>query len=202
MLAAALERVKKGSKIIVASYGNGSDAVLFTARENFPFSKSIGVSKKMSYRKYLAFRELLPVEKGMRGEDIAPTPVSVLWRNRREILALVGSKCRKCGTPQYPSQRVCVACRSQDLEPYRFADRRGRIFSLTEDYLAFSINPPAIYGIIDFEGGGRYWFDITDCELGELKVGMPVRMSFRRKDFDPRRRVYNYFWKAVPEVEG
>ncbi|WP_456330059.1 hydroxymethylglutaryl-CoA synthase family protein [Archaeoglobus sp.] len=202
MLAAALEKVENGSKIIVASYGSGSDAVLFTAKENFPLSETTGVSKKMPYRKYLAFRELLPVEKGMRGEEVAPTPVSVLWRNRREILALVGSKCRKCGTPQYPSQRVCVACQSQDLEPYRFADKKGKIFSFTEDYLAFSVNPPAIYGIIDFEGGGRYWFDITDCEQGELKVGMPVGMSFRRRDFDPRRRVYNYFWKAVPEVRG
>ena len=202
MLAAILEKAERDDKIIIASYGSGSDAVMFTAKENFPFSESIRVRKKMPYKKYIAFRELLPVEKGMRGEEVAPTPVSVLWRNRREILALVGSRCRNCGTPQYPSQRVCVACQSQDLEPYRFADKKGKIFSFTEDYLAFSINPPAIYGIIEFEGGGRFWFDITDCEPGELKVGMPVRMSFRRRDFDPQRRVYNYFWKAVPEVRG
>ena len=87
------------------------------------------------------------------------------------------------------------------MEPYRFADKKGKIFSFTEDHLAFSMNPPAIYGIIEFEGGGRYWFDITDCEAGELKVGMPVRMVFRRKDFDERRGIYNYFWKVAPEVE-
>jgi len=200
ILAAALESVEKGEKLIVASYGSGSDALLLTARDNYEFSKSMKSGKRMPYKKYLAFRELLPVEKGLRGEEVAPTSISALWRSRKEILALVGCKCKKCGTAQFPAQRVCVACQSQEFEPYSFSDKRGRIFSFTEDYLAFSIDPPAIYGIVEFEGGGRFWFDITDCEAGELKVGMPVRMSFRRKDFDFRRRFYNYFWKAVPEV--
>jgi len=200
LLASALESVSSGERILVASYGSGSDSILFTAKQNVEFSEKLKKKKMMSYERYAIYRDLIPVEKGLRGEEVAPTPTSVLWRNRREILALVGSRCRRCGTPQYPVQRICVACQSQEMEPYRFADKKGRIFSFTEDYLAFSINPPAIYGIIDFEGGGRFWFDLTDCEPGELKVGMKVHMSFRRKDFDPRRRVYNYFWKAVPEV--
>jgi len=201
LLAAALEVSNTGDKIVVASYGSGSDAILITSKNKVEFSRKLRRKKKMSYEKYIAYRNMIPIEKGLRGEEVAPTAISVLWRNRREILALVGSKCKECGVPQYPAQRVCVACGSQEMEPYRFADKKGKIFSFTEDHLAFSMNPPAIYGIIEFEGGGRYWFDITDCEAGELKVGMPVRMVFRRKDFDERRGIYNYFWKVAPEVE-
>jgi uncharacterized OB-fold protein len=94
-----------------------------------------------------------------------------------------------------------VACGGTELEPYRFSERRGRIFSYTEDMLAFSVDRPAIYGIVDFEGGGRFWFDFTDCGAGELRVGGNVRMSFRRKYTDPVRGIVGYFWKAVPEVK-
>jgi uncharacterized OB-fold protein len=52
--------------------------------------------------------------------------------------------------------------------------------------------------MIDFDGGGRLWFDLTDCEPGELKVDMPLEMTFRKKFFDERRDVYGYFWKAMP----
>jgi len=33
------------------------------------------------------------------------------------------------------------------------------------------------------------------------KVGMEVKMSFRRKYVDKNRSVFGYFWKAVP-VQG
>jgi Predicted nucleic-acid-binding protein containing a Zn-ribbon len=60
------------------------------------------------------------------------------------------------------------------------------------------MDPPAIYGLVDFDEGGRLYLDITDCDLDSLDVGMPVRMSFRRKHVDKGRGIYTYFWKAVP----
>ena len=203
LLAAALEEVEPGGKVVVAGYGAGSDSLLLTVtgKGGGKVRRALARRKELnSYERYLAWREMMPVEKGLRGEEIAPTSLSLSWRERRAILALVGARCRACGVPQYPPQRVCVACGGTDLEPYRFSDRRGRIFSYTEDMLAFSVNRPAIYGIVDFEGGGRFWFDFTDCEAGELRVGAPVRMSFRRKYVDPVRGIVTYFWKAVPEV--
>jgi hypothetical protein len=61
-----------------------------------------------NYEKYISFRNLIPMEKGIRGEEIGFTQISNLWRIRKEVLALCGSKCKRCGTPQYPYQRVCV----------------------------------------------------------------------------------------------
>ena len=51
---------------------------------------------------------------------------------------------------------------------------------------------------MDFEGGGRYWFDLTDADLNDLKVDMPVEMSFRKKYVDEKFGIHGYFWKAVP----
>ncbi|VUT24104.1 MAG: Hydroxymethylglutaryl-CoA synthase [Candidatus Methanolliviera sp. GoM_oil] len=213
ILTAALEDAKPKDKIIVASYGNGSDAILFEVNEEVEkmkgkkrgIKKHLEVKKDLaSYEKYASFREMLPIDIGIRGEEIAFTQVSMAYRERKEVLGLVGSRCKRCGTPQFPPQRVCVKpdCGAIDeMEDYRFSDKKGNIFTYTEDHLAFSFNPPAIYSMVDFDGGGRYMFDVTDCEPGSLKVGMPIEMSFRRKYVDRKRGIHGYFWKAVPVQE-
>ena len=154
-----------------------------------------------SYQKYTTFRELTDAEFGIRGEFQAPTALSVLWRDNRRVLGLVGSRCTACGTPQYPAQNICAnpECRAvEESEPYRFSDRVGSIFTFTGDHLAFSVEPPQIYGIVDPAGGGRLFIDFTDCTLADLKVGAPVRMMLRRKYHDRQRQFHGYFWKAVP----
>ena len=210
LLVAALEDAKPKDNIVVASFGNGSDALLFQATEKITGLKSKGKgvkkhlkSKKMldNYGKYVTFRNVITVEKGIRGETVPGEQKSLSWRYRRSLLGLVGSRCKKCHTPQFPPQRVCVNpnCKAiGEMEPYSFSDKKGHLFTYTEDRLAFSLNPPAIYGMIDFEGGGRFWFDLTDCESGKLQVDMPVEMSLRRKFIDEARGTYGYFWKAVP----
>jgi NAD(P)-dependent dehydrogenase (short-subunit alcohol dehydrogenase family)/putative sterol carrier protein len=52
--------------------------------------------------------------------------------------------------------------------------------------------------MVQFDGGGRLTADFTDCELDDLKVGLPVQMAFKRKSLDKARGFVNYFWKAVP----
>ncbi len=210
LLVSALEDADSRDNIVIASFGNGSDALCFQATEKITDikGKRRGVKKNLAskqmltnYQKYATFRNVITVERGIRGETVPWEQVSLAWRNRRELLGLVGSRCKRCGTPQFPRQRVCVNpdCKAIDeMEDYRFSDKRGRLFTYTEDHLVFSLNPPQIYGLVDFDGGGRFWYDMTDCESGTLKVGMPVEMSFRRKFIDEKRGIYGYFWKAMP----
>ena len=209
ILAAALEDASPGDKILVASFGNGGDALFFKVTEKInKLADRRGVKKNLaskkelsSYEKYLAFRNLAPMDLGMRAEESARSPMSTIFRERRTILSLCGSKCKRCATPQYPAQRVCVNpdCGAVDeMENYRFSDKKGVLFTYTGDNLAASIAPPAIYGFVDFEDGGRFWFDLTDCDLDSVKVGMPVEMTFRRRYVDEACGVYGYFWKATP----
>lgn len=211
MLAAALDEAKPGDRILVTGYGNGCDTLIFRATEAItgyqrakPVAKFLATKHEITnYNQYLTFRGVLPIETGIRGEELEafPTQISRLWRERKEITALCGSKCKKCGTPQYPYQRVCVnpECGAVDqMEWYRFSDKKGTLFTFTADNLAFTFNPPQAYGVIVFEGGGKFWFDITDCDPSKLEVGMPVEMTFRRKYLDKWRGLSGYFWKAIP----
>ena len=214
MLANALEDAEPGDKILVVSFGSGCDALCFEITENIKnLKKRKGVSWHLSnkveldrYEKYLAWRNMLPLELGLRAEEDLPTRWSLLWRMHKAITGFCGSKCTKCGTPQYPPQRICAnpACRAKDeMEDYYFFDKIGKVASYTGDNLAASFNPPHIYGNVFFEGGGKIFIDFTDCDLDSLKVGMPVSFSFRVKYYDEKRDLVRYFWKAVPlkEVE-
>ena len=71
-----------------------------------------------------------------------------------------------------------------DEDSITMAVAAGGFLTYTADNLAFTPSPPAIYGIVDFEGGGRFWFDFTDCDVDSLAVTMLMEMSFRRKYFD------------------
>ncbi len=212
MLVAALEEAKPGDKILVAGYGNGCDVLFFEVTGQIEKVRDrMGIKGHLSqkavldnYVKYLVFRDLIPVDVGIRGEETPIKRMSMMYREGDGISALCGSRCKVCSTPQYPKQRVCInpECGAIDqMEDYFFHDRVGRIISYTGDNLAFSMDPPAIYGLVDFDEGGRLYLDITDCNLDSLDVGLSVRMSFRRKHVDKGRGIVTYFWKAVPVLE-
>lgn len=212
MLASALEEAKPGDKLLVVSFGSGCDALYFEVTENIQkIAKNNGISGSLAnkadldnYTKYLVWRDILPGEAGLRAEEDVWTRWSALWRSRKMVLGLWGTKCKKCGTVQIPPQTVCVnqECNAVgETEDYLFSDKVGHIESFTGDMLAASLNPPAIYGQVKFEGGGKMMFDFTDSDLDALATGMAVSMSFRRKYYDEKRDISGYFWKAVPLKE-
>ncbi len=208
MLTKALEEAKPGDKLLVVSFGSGCDALYFEVTENIKtIANNSGVSASLAnkaeldnYTKFLVWRDILPGDTGLRSEQDVWTRWSALWRSRKMMLGLWGNKCKKCGTLQIPPQKVCVnqECNAVgEMEDYLFSDKIGHIASFTGDMLAASINPPAIYGQVIFEGGGKMMFDFTDCELDEVDTGMAVSMSFRKRYYDKKRDISGYFWKAV-----
>ena len=210
MLVDALETAKAGDKIMVVAFGQGVDVLVFeVTAENAKLPKRKGLSgwmarrkEEKNYMKFLAFNEMLPIEKGMRAEFDKKTALSVLWRKRDMIYGLVGGKCKVCGTVQFPRSQVCVNpnCHAIDSqEPYRMAGLEANVMSFTADSLTYSPDPPAYYGMITFPEGGRFMADFTDSDKEQVKVGAKMRMTFRIRDNDTMRGGFKrYFWKAAP----
>jgi hydroxymethylglutaryl-CoA synthase len=210
MLVAALEAAKPGEKILVTGFGQGCDALVFEATAAISNARpTAGVSgclargrSESNYQRYLAFNDLIELERGLRAEVDKQTGMTTLYRNKEMLLALVGGKCRQCGTLQFPKTNVCVnpncgAVDSQDDHP--FSGAKARLNSFTADRLTYSPDPPAYYGMVQFEEGGRVMIDFTDVDPAKgLQVGMPMHMVFRVKDYDTKRGFRRYYWKAAP----
>ena len=205
MLVAALEGARVGDKVLLASYADGCDAYILQVKEaieKIRDRRGIKVHlahKRMlpGYGKYVRFRKLMSGEAARRPPEVSSA--TVLWRDRSQVLSLHGSKCLRCGTPQFPIQRVCTVCFAKDeYKEYNFSDKNGKVYTYTIDYLASSENPPMVKAVVDFEGGGRMFCQMADCDPDNVKVGMPVEMVFR-KIYDAA-GFHNYFWKFRPAI--
>ncbi|MDY7036523.1 MAG: zinc ribbon domain-containing protein [Thermodesulfobacteriota bacterium] len=203
LLQAALEDAGGNDRFLALSYGNGCDAMSVTVSpgiENRPGSKGVKghlESKKIidDYRTYAQWRELIPFERPPRPLGMTAPPA--LWREREQNIRLYGVKCKVCGTAQYPPQTVCTKCHTMEqFEKVRFSDRRGSLFTYSVDHLTWGLIMPSITAIVDFEGGGRIQCLMSEVEEDELKVDMPLDMSFRKMDF--REGTHVYSWKCVP----
>ncbi len=209
MLAAALEDAKPGETILLASFGQGVDVLLFEVTDAIAAHRPrLGVSgwlaRRMAddnYLKYLFHRGLLQLDRGMRAEHDQKQPLTALWRNRKAVMALVGGRCTRTGTIQFPKTEVSVNPNDHAIgtqEDYPLAEVPARILTFTADSLTYSPAPPSCYGNIEFEGGGRMMAEFTDVPASELEVGRELRMMFRVKAIDELRQFRRYFWKAAP----
>lgn len=213
LLVSVLEKAKPGDRILLVGFGQGANALLFERTGTQPeIAGRLGSAghlarrrEETSYAKFLAFNDLIEIERGMRSETDKLTPLSALWRNRDTVTGMIGGKCAVCGTIQFPISRICAnpKCNAVDTqEPHPFSEKTGRVNSFTADRLTYSPDPPACYGMVQFEEGGRWMMDFTDVEADKLAVGMPMRMMFRIKDIDAQRGFRRYFWKATPIEDG
>ena len=106
----------------------------------------------------------------MRVEADFRRSLSALCRNRKTVLGLVGERSTTTGTVQFPRSgaqgrhRGCFGRFPGGL-PTRGAGR-ARILSHTADHLCYSPDPPAYYGMIEFEGGGRMLRGVRRCATG------------------------------------
>jgi hydroxymethylglutaryl-CoA synthase len=206
MLVAALEEAKAGDKILVASYGSGCDALLLSVTEEIEKTKGDrrGVKGHLdskrplsSYARYLSYRGLLEPQPG---EPFRLFPAATTsWRERNWAIRMHASKCKNCGTVTFPIERVCYNCRSKDnSEEVRLSDRKAKVFTFTLDNLAGRSDDPTIPQIgVEFDyQNTRAYLPMTDCDPREVKVDMPVEMTFRR--LYEGAGMYNYFWKCRP----
>jgi hydroxymethylglutaryl-CoA synthase len=205
-LVSALEQSNRGDRIMLANYGNGCDIFALTTTDaTTRLAERRGISKYLSsknmltpYSRYLKWREIIQVQPAARPpiEARQPSPVAQ-WREVPWELRLTGTKCRQCGTPQYPPQRICMICQAKDqFDPYTFYDRPAKVFSFSHDYVVQSVDPPVTVTFVDFEGGGRLMCDMTDRDPAAVEVGMPLEMSFRKLYYVGG--IYNYWWKCQP----
>jgi 3-hydroxy-3-methylglutaryl CoA synthase/uncharacterized OB-fold protein len=205
LLARALDRAAPGDRILVASLADGCDALVLEVTDRIAAARPRhGVdgwiaSKRsdLPYNSWLKWRGILPFEPPRRPDPERPA-APPMRRHEAWKMAFVGSRCEACGAGHLPPQRVCVKCAAVDrMAPQRYADTTCRIATYTLDHLAYSLQPPVVAAIVDFETGGRLSCELTDVDPKAVRIGDELEMTFRR--LYTGQGVHNYFWKARPK---
>ncbi|MCY3965689.1 MAG: OB-fold domain-containing protein [Acidobacteria bacterium] len=203
-LANALDEADPGDRIAVIAGIDGADAIIFEVTDRIAANRPERSVERwieakrndLDYNTYLKWRGVLPFEKPRRPDPKRPAaPPS--YRAERWKFAFVGSRCTNCGTANLPPQRVCVECDSVDeTEPESFADAAAQVATYTQDNLAYSLQPPVVVAMLDFDQGGRLPCQLTDIDPHNIRIGDRVEMTFRC--LHTAEGIHNYFWKARP----
>lgn len=204
LLARSLDSASPGDRILVTSLGDGCDAVVLEVTDRIADGRpSHSVDRwlesknnELAYNSYLKWRGVLPFEPPRRPDPVRPA-APPMRRHERWKMAFVGSRCDACGAGHLPPQRVCVKCAAVDrMSEERFANQACKVATYTLDHLAYTLHPPVVAAIVDYENGGRLSCELTDVDPGEVAIGDELEMTFRR--LYTGEGVHNYFWKARP----
>ena len=207
-----LERAQAGQVIVVLTLADGADALVLRTTDALTAARAAraeagvpSVAEQIAagrddlpYATFLTWRGHMRREPPRRPDPERPGAPTV-HRSEQWKYAFTGSRCLVCGFRHMPPTRACLSCHTIDqMQPERLADVLGTVATFTVDHLAFSLSPPVVGVIVDFDGGGRYRCEMTDVVASELQIGDRVSMTFRR--VWTAQGVHNYFWKARPAV--
>jgi len=208
MLVAALEEASPGDLVLLAAYADGADAMLFKVTDAVKAMQQkrvkAYVAEKMmlpSYSRFLSYKGLVETQPGEPFRLLPSATVS--YRDRKSILRCHGSRCRHCGLLAFPVQRICYGCNvKDDFDEESIANLQGEVFTFTLDNLAGRSDDPVVVQTVAEMGPDkvRFYGMMTDCSPSEVKVGLPVDMTFRRI-YDGA-GMHNYFWKCRPVRNG
>jgi uncharacterized OB-fold protein len=209
-LADVLEQAEPGQIVVTLQLADGADALVWrttdaltgvqqaraqSGLESVAQQAASGRSD-LTYASFLTWRGQLHREPPRRPEPSRPGAPNML-RTEGWKFGFTASRCLVCGFRHLPPTRVCLRCKSVDqMGPDRLADVEGTVATFTIDYLAYSLAPPTVGVVVDFDGGGRFRCELTDCDPDAVKIGTRVQMTFRR--LYSADGMHNYFWKARP----
>lgn len=204
VLVSALEEAKAGDRILTANYEDGADAIVMRVTDEIGKMKDRRAikgylaSKMMlpNYGKYMRFRNLMEWEHDLFMER--RMALAEIWRHRNFYLRFHGAKCTKCGHIMTPIPKMCIYCQADEkyFEEVPMADKQGKLVTYSMDVRSRAIDPPNILAAVNFDGGGRFFSQMTDRDPDNIEIGMTMELTFRR--IHDALGIHNYFWKCRP----
>jgi uncharacterized OB-fold protein len=113
---------------------------------------------------------------------------------------LEAARCKKCGKVSFPPRLICNKCQGREFEHFNMK-RTGKVVTHTVIRTPadeFSGEAPFAVGIIEMDDGARLTTQIADVPFEEIKIGMPVKLEFRRQYSEGESGIIHYGHKAVP----
>lgn len=123
------------------------------------------------------------------------------WREYPQRYRLEAAKFRKSGKTYFPPRKIDPETGDTEFEIVRLPDT-GKLLTYTVIRIApqqWSDQSPYAIGIAELADGTRVMAQLTDCSVDDVKIGMPVRVEFRRVQSEGPAGVISYGYKFVPK---
>ncbi len=125
------------------------------------------------------------------------------WRIKKQRYALVGEVCPHCSAKIFPPRDICPECGDEAKDQYQFSGR-GEVYSYTTLYNApagYEEQAPYTVAMVQLEEGPLVTAQLTDIDVKEPEVGMPVEMVTRKLGSEGDRGILIYGYKFRPVLE-
>jgi uncharacterized OB-fold protein len=122
------------------------------------------------------------------------------WREIPQRYRYEAARCTGCGSLSFPPRVVCDSCGCHEHETVGMADK-GKLLTYTVIRVGpsqFSDQTPYAVGIAELDDGVRLTAQIADADFDELKVGLPVKLEFRKIRDEGEAGIICYGYKFVP----
>lgn len=123
------------------------------------------------------------------------------WREIPRRYRGEAAKSVKTGRVFFPPRLVEPGNGNRKFKPVKL-EYGGEILSYTVIRVApsgFEKQSPYALAIIELDGGGRITTQVTDVPVDHVKIGMRVRVEFRKIADDGPEGIHLYGYKVVPE---
>ena len=123
------------------------------------------------------------------------------WREIPQRYRLEANKCKSCGAIYFPPRLICSECKNRELEPTKLVEK-GKILSFTIIRVPphqFVDQAPYAVGIVELDDGVKITGQIVDCDFEDMKIGLRVRIEFRKVFQDGESGILCYGYKFLPE---
>ncbi|MBW3609857.1 MAG: Zn-ribbon domain-containing OB-fold protein [Actinobacteria bacterium] len=98
---------------------------------------------------------------------------------------LLIQRCGTCGAAVFFPRSVCPVCHDDALE-WADAAGTGTVYSYTVLHRAgkpgWEADVPYVVALIELDEGPRLMGNLLEVELPQVRIGMPVRVTFEQRD--------------------
>ena len=101
------------------------------------------------------------------------------WQMCRQGQLLI-QRCDSCREYQFYPRGICAGCWSGDIQ-WVASSGRGTVWTFTVTYQNRTTGfdqGPYVLALVELEEGVRMFTNILECEPQDVKIGMPVEVTF------------------------
>ncbi len=131
--------------------------------------------------------------------------IAETWRRMKHRYNLYSTKCESCGGVFFPPRIICPTCRRKGKMADLKLSGNGKIITFSVIHAppeGYALEIPYVLAIVELEEGPKLTAQVVDAKPGDVTIGMPVEVAFRKILTQDAHGLIHYGYKFRPVRRG